>query len=267
MLTRLLSGDLPRSRLSTALLLDLPRPGARAVPVPRRAPARTRGHDLRLHRAGGVLRPAARLHRHRLVRPHHVLRDRRLRRRPGAGTAGRRPGRRSRWASPSRWLSACVLALRDRAVRAARAGDLLRHDHAGGGVVVRGAGLAALRLHGRRGRRSPSACPKCCARLPLLENAVFGVAINGRSSPTTSCSSAALVLFLFLLRIVNSPFGRVLQAIRENEFRAEALGYRSVYLPHRGQLPRRAGGGAGRRADRRCGCATSGPTPRCRSRS
>ena len=36
------------------------------------------------------------------------------------------------------------------------------------------------------------------------------------------------LLFLFLLRIVNSPFGRVLQAIRENEFRAEALGYNTV---------------------------------------
>jgi branched-chain amino acid transport system permease protein len=31
-----------------------------------------------------------------------------------------------------------------------------------------------------------------------------------------------------MLRIVNSPFGRVLQAIRENDFRAEALGYRTV---------------------------------------
>ena len=31
-----------------------------------------------------------------------------------------------------------------------------------------------------------------------------------------------------MLRIVNSPFGRVLQAIRENEFRAEAIGYRVV---------------------------------------
>ena len=39
---------------------------------------------------------------------------------------------------------------------------------------------------------------------------------------------AALILFLLLLRVVNSPFGRVLQAIRENEFRAEALGYRTV---------------------------------------
>jgi branched-chain amino acid transport system permease protein len=35
-------------------------------------------------------------------------------------------------------------------------------------------------------------------------------------------------IFLALLRIVNSPFGRVLQAIRENEFRAEAIGYRVV---------------------------------------
>ena len=38
----------------------------------------------------------------------------------------------------------------------------------------------------------------------------------------------ALILFLGLLRVVNSPFGRVLLAVRENEFRAEALGYRTV---------------------------------------
>jgi branched-chain amino acid transport system permease protein len=38
----------------------------------------------------------------------------------------------------------------------------------------------------------------------------------------------ALALFVLLLRVVNSPFGRVLQSIRENEFRAEALGYRTV---------------------------------------
>jgi branched-chain amino acid transport system permease protein len=38
----------------------------------------------------------------------------------------------------------------------------------------------------------------------------------------------ALVLFLLLLRVVNSPFGRVLLSIRENEFRSEALGYRIV---------------------------------------
>ncbi len=37
-----------------------------------------------------------------------------------------------------------------------------------------------------------------------------------------------LLCFLVLLRIVNSPFGRVLQAIRENDFRAEAIGFRTV---------------------------------------
>jgi branched-chain amino acid transport system permease protein len=41
--------------------------------------------------------------------------------------------------------------------------------------------------------------------------------------------ACAAALFLVLLRIVNSPFGRVLQSIRENEFRAEALGYRTVF--------------------------------------
>ena len=40
--------------------------------------------------------------------------------------------------------------------------------------------------------------------------------------------AAAALLFLALLRIVNSPFGRVLLSIRENEFRAEALGTRTV---------------------------------------
>ena len=38
----------------------------------------------------------------------------------------------------------------------------------------------------------------------------------------------AAVCFLALLRVVNSPFGRVLLSIRENEFRSEAIGYRLV---------------------------------------
>lgn len=38
----------------------------------------------------------------------------------------------------------------------------------------------------------------------------------------------SLILFLFLLRVVNSPFGRALQAIRENDRRAESLGFRTV---------------------------------------
>lgn len=40
--------------------------------------------------------------------------------------------------------------------------------------------------------------------------------------------AVVVALFLVLLRIVNSPFGRVLQAIRENDFRAEAIGFRTV---------------------------------------
>ena len=56
----------------------------------------------------------------------------------------------------------------------------------------------------------------------------LGVSLNGRLLCYYLLFVAAAVLFLALLRIVNSPFGRVLQAIRENEFRAESIGYRVV---------------------------------------
>ncbi len=62
----------------------------------------------------------------------------------------------------------------------------------------------------------------------LLEEPVLGVAIGGKVITYYLVFACALVLFLGLLRAVNSPFGRVLLAIRENEFRAEALGYRTV---------------------------------------
>jgi len=54
------------------------------------------------------------------------------------------------------------------------------------------------------------------------------VPINGRVIAYYLVFFVSLILFLLMLRVVNSPFGRVLQAIRENEFRAEALGYRTV---------------------------------------
>jgi branched-chain amino acid transport system permease protein len=53
--------------------------------------------------------------------------------------------------------------------------------------------------------------------------------ITGRTTAYYVVFLSALGLFLGALRIVNSPFGRVLQAIRENDFRAEALGYRTVF--------------------------------------
>jgi len=61
-----------------------------------------------------------------------------------------------------------------------------------------------------------------------FENEIFGILIDGRIISYYLLFVLALLLVLMLLRIVNSPFGRVLQAIRENEFRAEAIGYRVV---------------------------------------
>ena len=61
-----------------------------------------------------------------------------------------------------------------------------------------------------------------------LEEPFLGASIDGRFLTYYLLFFATVALILLLLRIVNSPFGRVLQAIRENEFRAEALGYRTV---------------------------------------
>jgi branched-chain amino acid transport system permease protein len=57
---------------------------------------------------------------------------------------------------------------------------------------------------------------------------VLGTSINGKLLCFYLIVVVSAVLFLLMLRIVNSPFGSVLQAIRENDFRAEALGYRTV---------------------------------------
>jgi branched-chain amino acid transport system permease protein len=59
----------------------------------------------------------------------------------------------------------------------------------------------------------------------LFELSVLGTNVNGRIITYYIVFFTALAAFLLMLRIVNSPFGRVLQAIRENDFRAEALGY------------------------------------------
>ena len=62
-----------------------------------------------------------------------------------------------------------------------------------------------------------------------LDHPIFGVQANGKLLAYYLVFAVVGVAFLVLLRIVNSPFGRVLQAIRENPFRAEALGYRTVF--------------------------------------
>ncbi|MBN8939592.1 MAG: branched-chain amino acid ABC transporter permease [Rhizobiales bacterium] len=63
----------------------------------------------------------------------------------------------------------------------------------------------------------------------LIDTPLFGLDITGRVVAYYLIFISALVLFLGALRVVNSPFGRVLQAIRENDMRAEALGFRVVY--------------------------------------
>ncbi len=57
---------------------------------------------------------------------------------------------------------------------------------------------------------------------------LLGVTVDGKIFTYYLIFTVVLVLLLALLRIVNSPFGRVLQAIRENDFRAEAIGFRTV---------------------------------------
>jgi len=61
-----------------------------------------------------------------------------------------------------------------------------------------------------------------------FESEVFGLMLDGKVFAYYLLFAVVALLFLLLLRIVNSPFGRVLQAIRENDFRAEAIGYRTV---------------------------------------
>jgi branched-chain amino acid transport system permease protein len=62
----------------------------------------------------------------------------------------------------------------------------------------------------------------------FMATPLLGVTLDGRLLCYYLLFFTALALLLAMLRIVNSPFGRVLQAIRENEFRTEAIGYRVV---------------------------------------
>ena len=56
----------------------------------------------------------------------------------------------------------------------------------------------------------------------------FGVKLNGKLAGYYFVFFTSLALFIVMLRITVSPLGTVLKAIRENEARAEAIGYRVV---------------------------------------
>ncbi|WP_375174692.1 branched-chain amino acid ABC transporter permease [Pseudooceanicola sp.] len=57
---------------------------------------------------------------------------------------------------------------------------------------------------------------------------LFGVRLNGKIAAYYFVFFTSLALFIVMLRMVASPLGTVLKAIRENEARAEATGYRVV---------------------------------------
>ncbi|MDV7142393.1 branched-chain amino acid ABC transporter permease [Tropicimonas sp. TH_r6] len=57
---------------------------------------------------------------------------------------------------------------------------------------------------------------------------ILGVKLNGKLAAYYFVFATSLLLFLFMIRLVGSPIGTVLKAIRENEARAEAIGYRVV---------------------------------------
>jgi branched-chain amino acid transport system permease protein len=63
----------------------------------------------------------------------------------------------------------------------------------------------------------------------LISKSALGFELNGRVLTYYLIFASSAAMILALLRVVNSPFGRVLQAIRENRFRAEALGFRTVF--------------------------------------
>ena len=83
-------------------------------------------------------------------------------------------------------------------------------------------------LTGGEDGRSFKAPPALQPGFKWLAHPILGVQANGKLLAYYLVFAAAALAFLVLLRVANSPFGRVLQAIRENPFRAEALGYRIV---------------------------------------
>ncbi|POF28554.1 branched-chain amino acid ABC transporter permease [Roseibium marinum] len=63
----------------------------------------------------------------------------------------------------------------------------------------------------------------------LIDEKILDVRINGKLLAYYLVFFVSAMLFLVMLRIVNSPFGRTLKAVRDNAFRAEAIGYRVVW--------------------------------------
>ena len=122
-----------------------------------------------------------------------------------------------------------ALVVPGRLVLAARESDFLRHDHAGGGLVLRHPGLAALRLHRRRGRHHlQGAGTSTLARRDLLP----GVRRGAGAVP----GAAADREFTVRPGAAGDPRERVPR---------RGAGVSHGHLPDAGQLPGRGDGDAG----------------------
>jgi branched-chain amino acid transport system permease protein len=82
-------------------------------------------------------------------------------------------------------------------------------------------------LTGGEDGRSFKVPPELQPGFKWVDHPILGVPANGKLLTYYLVFVVVAIAFLVLLRVVNSPFGRVLQAVRENPFRAEALGYRT----------------------------------------
>ena len=161
-----------------------------------------------------------------LTTPDDAEPPRRLRPADRARLAGRRARRRPRLV-PDRRAD-------DQAAR-----RLSRHRH-----LRRRRDGAARRAQPRTGHRR------------TVRHRLHSAALRGlcrRSARCSACSISAcsplrvVVLYLALERLVRSPWGRVLRAIREDEAAALALGKNAVEIPAAGLRHRRRHHGAGRR--------------------
>ena len=221
-----------------------------AVDRARRALSISRRRDPDLVALRARLQPAARHSRAAVVRPRRLLRHRRLRVRPRQfnvvanlwlclGGARRCRGRR-----PARWSALFI---------SHRRGIYYAFMTIAFGQVF---WFIAIKWHTRHRRRGRAAQHRAAAgrlRLRVVRPR------RATSRSTTSCSPCSPSSSWLLWRLVHSPFGRVLAAIKQNETRAALLGY-NVWLYKCARL--RALGGGVRARRRRCSRWRSArPTP------
>ena len=222
-LPRIVSNGAPRSRILSWLLIAIFLGLLTAPFITSGAMALNTAATICVYIVGGVLRSAFRLYRHRIVCSYDVLRHWGLWRSTGLtretpSWTGLPWASSRRFCSHSRSWSLLAYSL---------CGSVpsLFHDHIAVASFVRRARLCQLSdLTGGEDGKPFSTPDLLSSSFTLLfDQPIMGRYIDGKVICYYLVFIAALLLFLFMLRVVNSPFGRVLQAIRENDFRAGAM--------------------------------------------